>query len=340
MNEKHLVIVYRDFTKVNTSFSHVGLGVSAYHTQKVLQRCGVNVNVFGVVDCNAVDAVLHKHPKTTHCIIEAPVWVWGNKLEELMALYPGVHFVVRLHSQLSFLATEPSSITNLRHILDLSEFHNISLATNSKEVKHWVEESYLEDCTLLPNLYNLQEPKYGHHIVSRDILRVGSFGALRLLKNQATAAGAAMVLARRLGKELEFYVNINREEQGKEVLATLRNMFYDVSGMSLIEVPWAPWAEFRKIVAEMDLAFQVSHTETFNLVTADIVSEGVPSVVSGAVSWAPYSWMAGPDQIDRMVQVGEHLLRNRKEESVLGQLALEGYVEDSVFKWLEFLNNS
>jgi hypothetical protein len=45
----------------------------------------------------------------------------------------------------------------------------------------------------------------------------------------------------------------------------------------------------------MNLLLQPSFTESFNMVTADGVSAGVPSVVSDAIEWVPAHWQAKAD---------------------------------------------
>ena len=55
----------------------------------------------------------------------------------------------------------------------------------------------------------------------------------------------------------------------------------------LVENAWQTWPQFRQTVRHMHLLLQPSYTESFNVVTADGIAEGVPSVVSDAIEWAP-----------------------------------------------------
>ena len=64
------------------------------------------------------------------------------------------------------------------------------------------------------------------------------------------------------------------------------------SNVKLVENGWQSWPKFRQSVAHMHLLLQPSYTESFNMVTADGVAEGVPSVVSHAIDWAPEHWKA------------------------------------------------
>ena len=58
----------------------------------------------------------------------------------------------------------------------------------------------------------------------------------------------------------------------------------------------------------MHLLLQPSYTESFNMVTADGVAEGVPSVVSHAIDWAPEHWKAMMDDVLDIARVGRYLL--------------------------------
>jgi hypothetical protein len=101
-------------------------------------------------------------------------------------------------------------------------------------------------------------------------------------------------------------------------------------------VPWQPWSVFRRTVGAVDLTLQPSFTETFNIVTADSVAEGVPAVVSHAVEWAPPSWKANPDAIDDIARIGSSLLSNPASAEE-GLRALERYVETSLGLWKTYL---
>lgn len=136
-------------------------------------------------------------------------------------------------------------------------------------------------------------------------LRIGSFGALRLLKNHTTAAAAALMLARKRGCDLEFSVSVESDTMGgAAVLDALRKMFADLKWAKLVERPWEDWATFRQTVSGMDLCLQVSMTETFNITMADAVAEGVPCVVSPSIEWAPDYWKADTDRLEDVVRIG------------------------------------
>ena len=69
-----------------------------------------------------------------------------------------------------------------------------------------------------------------------------------------------------------------------------------------MEHGWATHAEFLKLVDRMDIGLQVSLSETFNIVAADFVANGVPIIVSPEISWMPVQLQADPNSTDSIVK--------------------------------------
>lgn len=336
----HVLLTYRNFMAGDKPQCHIGLGVNALHTAKVLRHHHVRCDIEGVWQPTDIDAALKRHPGITHCFIEAP-WISAQPMAELMFRWRDVHFVVRSHSQIGFLQVEPGAIKILRDLMHMQEsFLNLTVAANSKKLAMFMERIYLGRILYLPNLYDLDRPrshKNGGH--ERGKLRLASFGALRILKNHTTAAAAALLIAERERKDLEFWVSTNREEHGKGVLQSLRNMFHGLTWAKLVENEWQPWPEFRRTIGSMDLCLQVSMTETFNITTADAVAEGVPVVTGPAIEWVPSHWMADIDAPEDVARRGAHLLHDPHAIQE-GQQALLRFCKDGVLLWLEYLNTN
>ena len=91
----------------------------------------------------------------------------------------------------------------------------------------------------------------------------------------------------------------------------VRQMMNGLAHVKLVENGWQPWPQFRQTVRHMHLLLQPSYTESFNVVTADGVAEGVPSVVSAAIDWAPRSWIAPVDDANAMARVGRKTARQQ-----------------------------
>ncbi|HEU4407055.1 MAG TPA: hypothetical protein VFS43_17435 [Polyangiaceae bacterium] len=319
---------------------HIGLGVNALHTTRVLRRLGVPTYPYGVWTVGDLRARLREHPEATHAVLEAP-WVPLDETEALLAAYPHVHFVVRCHSQIGFLQVEAGAITLLRSLLLLQEsVLNLSVAGNSPRFTRFVERAYGGRCAYLPNLYDAERPAAPGRPPLRGegrSLRIGSFGAMRLLKNHTTSAAAALLAARALGRELAFWVSVDgNDDGGMSVVYALRAMFAGLPWATLVEQPWQDWPAFRRTVGHMDLCLQLSHTETFNLTTADAVAEGVPCVVSPAIEWAPDAWKVDSDRPEDAARVALGLLAS-DEAPAEGKGALERFVRRAGLHWLAFL---
>jgi hypothetical protein len=81
---------------------------------------------------------------------------------------------------------------------------------------------------------------------------------------------------------------------------------------------------------------QPSYTETFNVVTADGIAEGVPSVVSHAIEWAPAGWKAHVDDVDDIARVGVRLISD-KRAARKGLKALNAYNHRALLAWRDYL---
>lgn len=336
----HVLIVYRNFhAKVENTSSHVGLGVNAMHTARVLRALGVLADVAGVWTPEQLAEQLSYRPEITHVFIEAP-WIPTGKMEAIAWRFQRVRFIMRCHSQIGFLQVEAGAVQLFLEAARLQDSSlNFQVSGNSQRFCEFIEKTYHHHCLYLPNLYDTGRPNRRHRsFKDSHRVRIGSFGAIRLLKNHATSAAAALIIGRKRRLDVEFHMSVNREEHGKGVLQMIRNMFQGLSWAKLVEVPWQPWAQFRHHVGVMDLCMQLSHTETFNIVSADAVAEGVPSVVSDAIEWAPKDWVAPADDPDEAAQVGDYLLCDT-EQAAIGLEALEKYQQAGREAWQRFLND-
>ena len=72
------------------------------------------------------------------------------------------------------------------------------------------------------------------------------------------------------------------------------------------------------------------------MVTADGAAEGVPSVVSDAINWAPESWKAEIDDVFAATRVGIGLLFDDRA-ALDGLNALRVHNKQGVASWLRYL---
>jgi hypothetical protein len=244
------------------------------------------------------------------------------------------------HSQIAFLQVEPPAIQNFRDYATVQDGStNFVISANNDRFCTFWQTSYRLTCLYLPNLYPLTvtpHPKVLRGDV-RDNLRISSYGALRLLKNHTTAAAAAMLIGRHLGRDVEFHININREPGGKQIQQAIEIMYAGVPGMSLVEDEWTTWANFRHLAASMDLGLCPSLTETFCLTAADHVAAGVPVVGTECIEWLPSnSAQAEFDSPEDIAIKGESLIMN--PFAVRHQIAaLEAFEKASEARWLAWL---
>lgn len=334
LSQAHVLVVYYNTAKNG----HYGLGVNALHTVKVLQKNFVRANLVAVASLADIEDALIKYGDVTHCIIEAP-WLSTANLSALCDRFLDTYFVVRAHSQVAFLQVEAGAVQLLREQLILQESKlNLKVAANSRRLTHYLRTAYQAFCLYLPNLYDIERPTMNPgQAHDHRLLRIGAFGAIRLLKNHISAAAAALLIAKMRSTDLEFYMNVNRQEHGVGVMQAIRNLYANVPYAKLIEVPWQDWATFRRTVANMDLTMQPSMSETFNLVTADAVTEGVPSVVSSCIEWVPLYWHCDVDDVDNIARVGSQLLSD-SNAAADGLLALKQYEQQAIQTWLGWLS--
>ena len=314
LREIRIGIAFKNFASW-TGLSHIGLNVAALTNARVLRQHGIHVAVFPV--CHNVDlfhAILeyereHKKP-LTHVIISAP-WMSRHDTKSMIEFFPDIQFVVECHSNVGFLQADPNAMALIRAIIGLSRTHsNILLGGNSKPFVEWARQVYGAEVVLLPNLYPVTEPRK-HRWDGLPPVKIGVFGAVRPQKNFMTAAAAAMLIQRELHLPVELHMSDGGEGDGGSVSRAIHQMTKNVLGFEVVKHLWRPWQEFIEVVEKMDLLIQPSYTESFNMITADGIVAGVPSVVSEAIRWAPKSWKADSDDVADVARVGVKLLRSR-----------------------------
>jgi len=330
-----VVLAYKNFA-ANRNISHIGLGVAAINTAKVLIENGIPTAVWPITNAEDLRRRLQAHP-AEQVIISAP-WIPSPELQGLSNDFPGTQFSVACHSNVGFLQADRNGVKLVREVMELEAGSaNIHLAGNSRRFCEWIRFAFGAPCAYLPNLYYLNDEPVPHpRPYCGGTLKIGVFGATRPLKNMMSAAGAALEIARSLRAPLELWVSGGRTEGGGEVvLGAVKEMLNGLPGVSLILNGWQTWPQFRKTVASMNLLLQPSYTESFNMVTADGVAEGVASVVSSAIDWAPHDWKADVDDALEIARVGRRLLHDPMAAAE-GRRALVRYVENGVHAYRKF----
>jgi hypothetical protein len=333
---RKVILAYKNFA-ANRNISHIGLGVSALNTSKVLRSNDIPAEVWPIVSPADLSARL-ENAGATHVVVSAP-WIPTADLQRLVNHYPDVTFAVNCHSNVGFLQADSNGVKLFREAMELETgTFNFRAAGNSKKFCKWVTAAFGAPCTHLPNLYYLDPARRLTPPLWRGgVLRIGAFGATRPLKNFMSAAGAALHIARDLKADLELWVSAGRTEGGGDtILRAARAMFAGLHHARLVENGWQSWPQFRQTVAHMHLLLQPSYTESFNMVTADGIAEGVPSVVTDAIDWVPRYWQAPGDDVCELSRVGRVLLAEPSAPAD-GLEALIQHNQTGLNAWMDFL---
>lgn len=337
-----LLLVYKDFA--GRGFSHAGLGVSCMCTAKALRRHGVWADVWASSSADDLRRRLHAvHAQAvqrnevlvTHVVIAAP-WIATAELARLAMEFPEIVWTVTCHSNVGFLAADCEAIRLMRETAELQHLsHNVRAAGNCERMTRWASRAWGTQLALLPNIYDLSEAVPARRSSWRgDVLRVGMFGAARLLKNGVTGAAALAALANKLRVPVELHVSSGRDEGGS--LRPIEEITRNVPNLVLKRAGWLSWPAFKASVRQMHLHLQPSYTESFNVTVADAIAASVPSVVGPAIHWVPSHWKADIDDPTDVARVAEALLHDVHAADD-GRQALERYVRDALAAWERFL---
>ena len=325
--------------------SNVGLSTGLYNSASfmndMLNENGVHSEIVVVNDNNDIDREVKKH-KPTHVIIEA-LWVVPEKFKVLGKLHPKVKWIIRLHSDVPFLANEGVAFDWIgKYVL----YPNVSVAANSlnalEDLRTYIHSKYgFTTCTVkkqiiyLPNYYP-QEYNEKTHNCNKNELNISCFGAIRPLKNQVIQAIASIKLAEFLGKKLNFHINSGRiEQKGESIYKNLKELFEKNKKHKLVINNWVPRKEFLKLCGKMDIGMQVSFSETFNIVSADVVSQSVPIVASNEIPWISRLFSAKTTSVN---SIFFKLLLSyffSKINVMINQYKLTSYTSHSRNIWLE-----
>ena len=354
MTTKVLFILKRreDYNPIQHSPKGLSTGLfnSATFMQNMLNNLGIEAVLEVAIDNNDIDRLVTLH-KPTHVIIEA-LWVVPTKFAVLIPLHPTVNWIIRLHSEMPFMAGEgiamdwvgeyikyPEIIIGVNAPRMLEEIR-IYLATTTD---HTTEETESR-IVYLPNYYPQKYTKKVYKPTNKYRgekywVDVACFGAIRLLKNHMVQALAAIKYCNHHGKQLRFHVNIGRlEMQGSPVLNNLRGMFEQLSdyGYQLIGHDCAPRDDFLVTCGEMDVGLQVNFSETFNIVSADLISQGVPIVGSSEIPWSSRLFNARATESDEIFHAMSRAIEFPKTNVYLNQRNLTKYTNKTEKIWSKY----
>lgn len=273
-----------------------GLINSCLFVCNALSHFGIDCKVVQVNDNNCIDREVFNY-KPTHVFIEA-LWVVPNKIRELINIprYKNIKWSVRCHSKMPFIANEGIAIEWIREYLNISkEYPNFTVSANNIDLIDSSLLAFYGKVVYFPNIY--APPTYTDEPVKvkrKEFYDIGCFGAIRPMKNQLYQAMSAVAFGNELNKKIRFHINSSRlEQKGDPVLKNIQNVFAN-SRHSLVEHPWMNHENFIRVVKTLDMGLQTSFSESFNIVAADFVWNGIPLVGSHEIDWLNPLFKANP----------------------------------------------
>jgi hypothetical protein len=315
-----------------------GLFNSATFVANFLNTKGYESKLTPVVDSNQIDRVVTKFDPDV-VIIEA-LWVPPAKFQELLSIprHKKRKWVVRIHSKAPFLANEGLA-TRWIHQYTTVDSGTVFIAPNTVELTEQLSSAFpMGKFIFLPNIYFPK--KFFSFPKEKDStwVDVGCFGAIRPMKNAFQQALAAIAFAEKENRLLRFHVNSSRVEQkGDNVLRNLRSLF-EYSRHELVEHRWYQHHEFLEAASKMDIGMQVSFSESFNIVTADLVTAGVPVVASDDIEWMPRLLRVSPTKHRMMVLKARLAYRFPGVLRFLQRTRLDMYNQKAKLIWLAFIS--
>ena len=263
-----------------------GLYNSAKMVMNYLESTGNICKIVTVVDANSIDAeVFAFNPSIV--VIEA-LWVTGAKMKELTSInrYKDIKWVIRVHSDIGFLSVEARGLKYIHEYLNLNN-KNIIVSCNNEVFNQELSAVCNYNFKYLPNIITIEESEDNDNMTDNKDIHVGSFGALRIMKNQVYQAMCAISAADQMKKTLHFHINGDILTPNNPVLLNMQELF-DMNGKHHLHIHgWLPHDDFEDLIRQMDMGLQISFTESFNIVTADFVLNNVPIIVSDSITWMP-----------------------------------------------------
>jgi hypothetical protein len=321
---------------------NVGLSTGLYNSAKfmddMLTDCVIESNLVVCTDNNCIDREVTLY-KPTHVIIEA-LWVTPTKFAVLQKLHPTVKWIVRLHSEMPFMSGEGIAMHWINSYLT---YDNVFVACNAPRMLYDVSTIAEKKSNKLIYLPNYYPQDYIKKVINKksEYVDVGCFGAIRPLKNHLSQAVAALEFAKRINKKLRFHVNAGRiEMNGGPAIHNLKSLFehlYD-DGHQLINHTWCPREDFLQICAQMDVGMQCNFSETFNIVGADLVSQGVPFVGSKEIPWSSNIFNADPTNTKDMADKLELAYNWPRLNNKVNKNLLTKYTNKTRKIWLNYFS--
>lgn len=325
------------FVKKNQEIKKHGLFNSVNFIIEFLKNEDFNVKIDFIDDFNEIDEILIK--SNPDVIIFESIWVPPPKLIRMLCMKENINkkWIVRIHAKAQFIANEGFST---KWIKKYSYIPNLIIAPNSLDLTNQLKACFPHGKFLfLPNIYIEKEIKNNNNLIKdKSCIDIGCFGAIRPLKNHYAQALAAIEFADSINKKLKFHINSTLiEHQGENVLKNLEELFSN-SKHELIKHPWYSHDDFMNLISQIDIGMQVSLSESFNIVTADLITSKVPVVVSEDIYWMPKLQRTSPTSHIEILKKLKLVYNFSFLFNILQSLSLKYYCNSAKKSWLELVN--
>lgn len=346
-----VVFIFKNFAKLANNHKYViGLGIACLNNTLTLEKNHIKTDMWGITECEEIENKINEDSKIcdtppTHIIISA-FWIPTRKLAELCYKYKNIKFIVNSHSNVEFMHADRNAFALLKQGIELQRMvPNFNMSGNCYKFSEWASIIFDEKIAFLPNLYNLEGMKHSNYLDifhtpewrKRGIIKISNFGATRVLKGNLTACAAAMEVSKKLNVPVEFWLSSGRVDGGQSILYAIQQLTQNMPNFYVRHKEWAPWGNFREFIGTMDLNMQMSMSESFNMVLADSLYNGIPAVGSEVIEWLPNNCIAKLDDANNIADLGIKMLNSPHKYTRYGQGALEQYVNDGIKYWKKFL---
>lgn len=343
-----VVFIFKNFSKILNNHPYViGLGIAAFNNSQTLKQNDIDTEMWGIAEPEDLEKKLEETNYNPDFIVISALWFPSEKLAELSYKYKNTTFIIVSHSNVSFMFADRNAFRLLREYAILQKLtNNIKLAGNSYKFTKWASIVFDMPVVFLPNLYNLnniQDIKYKHWCWQKPqwekngVIKIGNFGATRVLKGNLTACAAAIEISKKLDMPVEFWLSAGRVDGGQSILHAIKQLTSNMPNFQVKYKEWSPWEQFRTFVGTMDLNMQVSLSESFNIVLADSLWGGVPVLASEVIEWLPENCIANLDDANQIADLGIRMLYDQSHYAADGRWALKKYVKDGIKEWKSFL---
>jgi hypothetical protein len=325
-----------------SSDSSYGLINSSNGIKDFLVDKRYDVKVVTVIDYNGIDKEVYNY-KPDIVIIEA-LWVTGTKIKELSELprYKNIKWIIRVHSDMSFLCTETMALTYINDYIALNN-PNVIVSLNNKEFIENLSITLNYIFLYLPNIISILDDSTYIKSTDNTVINIGCFGALRILKNQCFQALCSINAAEKLKKKLKFHITSDADYDPNNSNPILKNLveLFKNTKHELVIHKWMPNDQFSELIKTMDIGIQISYTESFNIVAANFVNNNKIIVVSEDIDWMPGYLKVSPTNYDEVINkiIFAYKYKDNRLVKIPMILNLASYNKTAKSIWTKFLKS-